>query len=183
MNPASGTAVPLQRPIVLVGLMGAGKSSIGRRLAQRLGVAFVDADEEIEKAAGMTISEIFDHDGEAVFRDGERRVIARLLTGPVGVLATGGGAFMDPNTRTLIRDKAISIWLKAELEVLLKRVLRRSNRPLLRNGDPRDILRKLMNQRYPVYAEADITVETGEGPHEAVIDTIVAALERAGSRT
>ena len=170
----------LARPIVLVGLMGAGKSSIGRRLAARLNVPFIDADDEIEKAANLSIPEIFERHGETAFRDGERRVIARLLGGPLGVLATGGGAFMDRQTRDLIRERGLSIWLKAEIETLLKRVARRNNRPLLKQGDPRAVLEKLMAERHPVYAEADLTVETGDGPHDLVVDQILAVLrERA----
>src|SRR5262249_29144580 len=134
---ASFNGKDLSRPIVMVGMMGAGKSAIGRRLAQRLGLPFVDADAEIERAAGCTIEEIFEKHGEAIFRDGERRVIARLLEGPVGVLATGGGAFMDPETRARIRSRAITVWLKADLDTLVDRVSRRSHRPLLTNGDPR----------------------------------------------
>src|SRR5580658_1208036 len=132
------------RPIVLVGLMGAGKTKIGRRLATRLGLPFFDSDEEIEAAAGETIEEIFANRGEAAFRDGERRVIARLLQGPVQVLSTGGGAFMDPATRAIMRERAISIWLRAELDLLLPRVTRRNNRPLLKAGEPRAVLERLI---------------------------------------
>lgn len=175
----------LDRPIVMVGMMGAGKSAIGRRLAQRLGMPFIDADVEIERAAGCTIGEIFEKHGEAVFRDGERRVIARLLVGPVGVLATGGGAFMDPETRARIRAGAISVWLKADLDTLVARVSRRNHRPLLQNGDPREILAQLMAERYPVYAEADITVETGDAPTAATVERVIdglAAFRRAGAK-
>jgi shikimate kinase len=164
------------RTIVLVGLMGAGKSAIGRRLAARLGVPFVDADTEIEAAAGRTIEEIFAEHGEAAFREGERKVIARLLDGPVQVLATGGGAYMDPETRARIRAHGRSVWLRAELDVLLKRVRKRSNRPLLKQGDPREILERLMGVRHPVYAEADIVVDSVDAPHEVVVDAIIAAL-------
>ncbi len=167
------------RTIVLVGLMGAGKSAIGRRLAQRLGLSFVDADAEVEAAAGCTISEIFDRHGETAFRDGEQRVIARLLDNPRHVLATGGGAFIDPPTRAMIREKAISIWLRASLDLLLARVKRRDHRPLLRAGKPRQILGRLMRERYPIYAEADITVESVDGPHEDVVGAILAALPHA----
>ena len=142
-------AISLPRTVALVGLMGAGKSSIGRRLAQRLKVPFIDADAEIEAAAGATIEEIFERHGEAAFREGERRVIARLLEGPVQVLATGGGAFMDPATRALMRERAITVWLRADLELLLSRVTRRNNRPLLKGGDPRAVLERLMAERYP----------------------------------
>jgi shikimate kinase len=169
-------AFPLPRTLALVGLMGAGKSSIGRRLAQRLKVPFVDADGEIEAAAGATVEEIFERHGEAAFREGERRVIARLLEGPVHVLATGGGAFMDAATRAVLRERAISIWLRADLDLLLARVLRRNNRPLLKGQDPRIVLARLMAERHPVYAEADITVDTIEGPPEATLDCVMAAL-------
>src|ERR1700758_5454519 len=147
----SKTIVP--KTIVLVGLMGAGKSCIGKRLAHRLGLAFVDADHEVERAAGCSIAEIFARHGEASFRDGERRVIARLLQNPVHVLATGGGAFMDPRTRELIRERAISVWLRADLELLMRRVSRRTDRPLLRVADPRQRLAELIALRYPVYGE------------------------------
>jgi shikimate kinase len=167
-------AVP--RTIALVGLMAAGKSSIGRRLAQRLKVPFTDADTEIEAAAGATVEEIFERHGEASFREGERRVIARLLEGPVQVLATGGGAFMDPTTRLLLRERAISIWLRADLELLLSRVTRRNNRPLLKAGEPRAVLERLIAERYPVYAEADIIVDTVEGPPDATLDRVIEAL-------
>jgi len=169
-------AYPFPRTVALVGLMGAGKSSIGKRLAQRLKVPFVDADCEIEAAAGATVEEIFERHGEGAFREGERRVIARLLEGPVHVLATGGGAFMDPATRALFRERAISIWLRAELDLLLPRVTRRNNRPLLKGGEPRAVLERLMAERYPVYAEADITVDTLDGPPEATLERVIAAL-------
>lgn len=171
-------ALPLdRRAIVLVGLMGAGKTTVGRRLAHRLGLDFVDADAEIEKAAGESIPEIFKLRGEKVFREGERRVISRLLDDGPQVLATGGGAFMDPETRAEIMDKGISVWLKADIDVLMKRVSKRGNRPLLRTADPRATMEKLMGERYPVYAGADIKVESREGPHEVVVDAIVAALD------
>ena len=162
--------------VVLVGLMGAGKSAIGRRLASRLGFPFVDADEEIESAAGCSISDIFEIHGEAAFRDGERRVIARLLSRPPHVLATGGGAFMDPETRTAIRACGISVWLRADLELLVSRVSRRNNRPLLAGGDPREILQRLMNERHPIYAEADVVVESRDGPHEQTVEAVLGAL-------
>lgn len=158
------------RSVVLVGMMGAGKSSVGRRLAFRLGVPFVDADNEIESAAGMTIPEIFAKHGEAYFRAGEARVIARLLDQGPQVLATGGGAVMDPQTRALIRDKGISIWLKADVEVLLKRTKRRSDRPLV------DRIKDLMPQREPIYALSDLVVQSRDEPHETIVDEIVAAL-------
>ena len=166
----------IPKTVALVGLMGAGKSSIGRRLAQRLGLPFVDADTEIEAAAGATIEEIFHRHGEAAFRDGERRVIARLLEQPVHVLATGGGAFMDSSTRALIRARAISIWLRADIELLLSRVARRTNRPLLKKGDPRAVLEQLIAERYPIYAQADITVDSVDGPPDVTLERTIAAL-------
>ena len=166
------------KTIALVGLMGAGKSSIGRRLAHRLGLPFIDADSEIEAAADATIEEIFQRHGEAAFRDGERRVIARILDSPIHVLATGGGAFMDASTRALIRARAVSVWLRADIELMLARVGRRSNRPLLKNDDPRAVLEQLMAQRYPVYAQADITVDSVDGPPDATLERVLAALAR-----
>jgi shikimate kinase len=170
-----GTALG-RRSVVLVGMMGAGKSSIGRRLAARLGIPFVDADSEIEKAAGMTIPEIFASHGEPYFRAGEARVIARLLEGGPQVLATGGGAFMNPETRAAIRAKGISVWLRATLEILSRRIKRRGDRPLLKTSDPAETLRRLMDERYPVYAEADLTVESREVPHDTIVDEIVGGL-------
>jgi shikimate kinase len=172
---ALGTALG-RRSVVLVGMMGAGKSSIGRRLAARLGIPFVDADSEIEKAAGMTIPEIFATHGEPYFRAGEARVIARLLEGGPQVLATGGGAFMNPETRANIHAKGISVWLRATLEVLSRRIKRRTDRPLLKTTDPVATLRRLMEERYPVYAEANLTVESREVPHDTIVDEIVAGL-------
>jgi shikimate kinase len=166
------------RTIVMVGLMGAGKTSIGRRLAQRLGLAFVDADHEIEAAAGCTIEEIFERFGEAAFRDGERKIIQRLLERPVHVLATGGGAFMDAETRARIKAGGISVWLKADLDLLLRRVSRRTNRPLLKQGDPREVLSKLMEQRHPVYAEADICIDSVDGPADSTVERVIKALDR-----
>ncbi len=166
----------LPRTLVLVGLMGAGKTSVGRRIAQRLGLGFIDADAEIEAAAGCTIAEIFTRHGEAAFRDGERRVIQRLLEDPVHVLATGGGAFMDPETRGHIHARGISLWLRAELDVLVRRVARRSNRPLLNQGDPKEILTRLMTIRHPVYAEADIIVDSLDAPTETTVDRCLGAL-------
>lgn len=164
------------RSIVLVGLMGAGKSTIGRRLSQRLDLPFQDADHEIEAAAGMTIPDIFAIHGEEYFRDGERRVIARLLQeGPL-VLATGGGAFMNEETRVKISQSGISIWLKADLEVLMRRVRKRGTRPLLQNSDPEGTMRRLMELRYPVYAAADLTVDSQEGPHDRVVNELLEAL-------
>lgn len=165
---------------MLVGLMGAGKSTVGRRLAAALGMPFRDADAEIEAAAGRSVSEIFAAFGEQGFRDGERRVIARLLDGPAHVLATGGGAFVDPSTRALINQKAISIWLKADVEVLARRVARRDTRPLLAGKDPLEVLRDQAAARYGSYAEAQIVIETGDAAHQSAVDAIIAALgERA----
>jgi shikimate kinase len=164
------------RSLVLVGMMGAGKSSIGRKLAQRLNLPFVDADSEIEQAAGMSISEIFAKHGEPYFRAGEARVIARLLDGGPQVLATGGGAFMHPQSREAIRAKAVSIWLKAEYDVLMKRIKRRSDRPMLKTDDPGETLRRLMQERDPVYAEADVTVHSRDVPHEIIIAEIISAV-------
>jgi len=172
---------------VLVGLMGVGKSAVGRRLAKRLDLPFVDADAEIEAAAGSSISDFFEQHGEAAFRDGERKVIARLLDGEPRVLATGGGAFMDPETRALVKSRGISIWLNANLETLVERVSRRNNRPLLKNGDARKILSELMAVRNPIYAEADIAVESVNLPlgemtvrvAEALHDWVAAHPERA----
>jgi shikimate kinase len=164
------------RAVVLVGMMGAGKSSIGRRLAGTLDIPFVDADTEIEKAAGMTIPEIFESQGEDYFRAGEARVIARLLDSGPCVLATGGGAFMNPQTRALVRDRGFSVWLKADLDVLLKRVKRRADRPLLKTDDPAATLEKLIVERYPVYAEADVTVMSRDVPHETIVAEIITSL-------
>lgn len=164
------------RSIVLVGLMGAGKSKIGRRLAARLNLPFCDSDHEIEAAAGESIEEIFANWGERMFRDGERRVIARLLARPVHVLATGGGAFMDPLTRQLIGHRGVSLWLRANLDVLVSRVSRRNNRPLLKSGDAGTILAQLIEQRHPVYAQADVVVDSGEGSPEATVSRAIAAL-------
>ena len=171
---------PFDKTIALVGLSGVGKSSIGRRLALALGMPFRDADAEVEAAAGRPIAEIFEQYGEAAFRDGERRVIARLLAEPPHVLATGGGAFMHPETRALIKEKAISVWLKADIEVLARRVGRKESRPLLAGKDPLDVLAAQARDRYPVYAEADVAVETGDTPHLGAVDAILKALaERA----
>ena len=164
------------RSLVLVGMMGAGKSSIGRKLAQRLSLPLVDADAEIERAAGMSISDIFDKHGEPYFRAGEARVIARLLDGGPQVLATGGGAFMHPQSRDAIRAKGISVWLKADYDVLMKRIKRRSDRPMLKTADPGETLRRLMAERDPVYAEADVTVMSRDVPHEIIIAEIISAV-------
>jgi shikimate kinase len=164
------------RTIVMVGMMGAGKSSVGRRLASRLGLPFIDADNEIELAANATVTEIFEQHGEAYFRDGERRVIRRLLDGKAKVLATGGGAFIQPETRAAIRENGISVWLKADRELILSRVRRRSNRPLLRTSDPGATIDRLIAERYPVYAEADIHIQSRDVAHEVVIDDILTGL-------
>lgn len=167
------------RAVVLVGMMGSGKSSVGRRLANRLGMSFLDADTEIETAAGMTIPEIFAQRGEAEFRDGERRVISRILvTQAPLVLATGGGAFMNAETRARVKELGVSVWLKAEPDVLMRRVRKRSNRPLLQTADPEATLRAMLAQREPVYALADLTIQSRDEPHEVIVGDIVAALER-----
>jgi shikimate kinase len=173
---AAVTAALGRRSIVVVGMMGAGKSSIGRRVALRLGIPFIDADAEIEKAAGMSISDIFAIRGEAEFRAGEARVIARLLESGPQVLATGGGAFVNPETRAAVTAKGISIWLKADFDVLLKRIRRRHDRPLLKTDDPGATLRKLMQERDPIYALADLTVQSRDVLHDKIVDEIVSAL-------
>ncbi len=165
-----------RRSVVLVGMMGAGKSSIGRRLATRLNVPFIDADAEIEKAAGMSIPDIFTAHGEPYFRAGEARVILRLLEGGPQVLATGGGAFMNAETRAAIGAKGISVWLRATFDVLCRRTKRRSDRPLLRGDDPHATLKRLIDERYPVYAKADLTVESRDVPHDVIVDEIVVGL-------
>jgi shikimate kinase len=172
----SAEAALRQRTVALVGLMGAGKSSVGRRLALALGIPFRDADEEVARAAGRSVADIFSELGEAAFRDGERRVIARLLDEPPQVLATGGGAFMHPDTRRLIAEKAISVWLKADLDVLAKRVARKTDRPLLQGRDAREVLEELALERDPIYALADITVDSMESPHHTTVQTIIDAL-------
>jgi shikimate kinase len=164
------------RSLVLVGMMGAGKSAIGRKLAQRLNLPFVDADAEIERAAGMSISDIFAKHGEPYFRAGEARVIARLLEGGPQVLATGGGAFMHPQSREAIRAKGISVWLKADYDVLMKRIKRRGDRPMLKTEDPGETLRRLMQERDPIYAEADVIVNSRDVPHEIIIAEIISAV-------
>lgn len=165
----------IDRPVVLVGMMGVGKTSIGRKLSALLHVPFVDADEEIEQAAQMTISEIFAQFGEEYFRDGERRVIARLIDGPGTrlVIATGGGAFVNPETRALILDKAIAVWLDSDVEVLVERVGRKDTRPLLRQGDPREILTRLKAEREPAYAQAPIHVKSGFGPQSRTVGKVL----------
>ena len=167
----------LDRPIVLVGLMGAGKSTVGRRLAKRLGLHFVDSDDAIEDAAGFSAAEVFERYGEADFRDGERRLVARLMDGDVRVIATGGGAYVDPRTRQLLNERSITIWLDAPVDILADRTGRRDTRPLLRNGDRKGTLERLAEQRGPAYAEAHIRVLSGQGAHKDVVDSIVKALE------
>jgi shikimate kinase len=171
---AEGISPP--RTVALVGLMGAGKTTVGRRLAAALGLPFVDADIAIAQAAGRTIPEIFSEHGEEEFRRGERQVISRLLAGPVHVLGTGGGAFIDPRTRALMKERAISVWLKAPLDVLMKRVEKRSDRPLLQQDNPRGVMERLMAERYPIYAEADLTVESSVGPHNVAVTAVLDAL-------
>ncbi len=171
---AEGLAPP--RTVALVGLMGAGKTTVGRRLAQALALPFVDADEAISTAAGRSIEDIFAERGECEFRRGERQVIARLLAGPAHVLATGGGAFINPNTRALMKEQAITIWLRAPLDVLMKRVAKRDHRPLLKEDDPEAVMQRLMDERYPIYAEADLTVDTAHGPHNTAVAAILDAL-------
>jgi len=164
------------RPIVLVGLMGAGKTSVGRRLAEKLGIPFVDADHEIERAAGKTIKDIFAEHGEPYFREGERRVIQRLIGDGAQVLATGGGAYMNDETRARIQEHGISVWLKASLPLLMKRVSKRQDRPLLQAEDPEGVMRTLMEKRYPVYALADVTVESRDVQHGQMVNDVIRAL-------
>lgn len=172
------------RPLVLVGMMGAGKTTVGRRLASRLGRHFVDSDEEIETAAGMSIEDIFATHGEADFRAGEARVIARLLKDRNIVLGTGGGAFINPETRALVKAEAVSVWIKADFELLFQRVSRRANRPLLKTANPRETLKKLIDVRYPIYAEADITVVSTDVPQDQVASQVIdAVLAYLGSTT
>jgi shikimate kinase len=174
----ASSPLSLPRTVALVGLMGAGKSAIGKRLAVRLGLPFVDADSEIERAAGCSIAEFFERHGEAAFRAGERRVIARLLDDPTHILSTGGGAYIDPETRALMRGKALTVWLRAELDVLFDRVKKRNHRPLLQQGDPREILAGLMTKRHPIYAEADIVVDSSAQPVDRTTDEVIAAVRR-----
>jgi len=165
-----------ERPIVLVGLMGAGKTSVGRRLAEKLDIPFVDADHEIEAAAGKPIKEIFADHGEAYFREGERRVIQRLIANGAQVLATGGGAYMNDETRARIQENGISVWLRASLPLLMKRVAKRQDRPLLQADDPEAVMRSLIDKRYPVYALADVTVESRDVQHGQMVNDVVRAL-------
>jgi shikimate kinase len=164
------------RPLVLVGMMGAGKTTVGRRLANRLGRRFIDSDEEVEKAAGMSIEDIFKLHGEDDFRAGEVKVIARLLKEEAIVLGTGGGAFINPETRALVKSSAVSVWIKADFEILFARVSRRSNRPLLKTPNPRETLQRLMEARYPIYAEADVTVVSRDVPQDQVATEVIEAL-------
>lgn len=171
------TRLSLPRPLALVGLMGVGKTTVGRRLAEALNVPFKDADEEIEKAAGQSVSDIFAAYGEAGFRDGEQKVISRLLDDGPHVLATGGGAFVQDSTRSILRQKAITVWLRTDLRVIARRVAHRNHRPLLRNRDPMDVLKEHEKTRYPFYAEADITVDTGDQSHAKSVELVLAALK------
>jgi shikimate kinase len=167
----------LDRPVVLVGLMGVGKSTVGRRLARRLGLPFVDSDAEIEDAAGFPAAEVFERFGERDFRDGERRLVARLVEGKIRVIATGGGAYVDPSTRSLLNERAITVWLDAPVDILAERTSRRDTRAQLRNGDPKAVLERLSEERRPSYAEAHIHVRSGDGAHKDVVEAIIAALE------
>lgn len=177
MNPVTASSPDKKsKPIALVGMMGVGKTSIGRRLAQRLQIPFVDADQEIVDAAGLSIPEIFEKFGEAHFRDGERRVIARLFDGKRKIIATGGGAFVNEETRQLMLERAIVIWLDADIDTLVERTARKGDRPLLANGDARQILTKLAQERNPVYAQAHVHVKSQSTPHEATLDAILKAL-------
>jgi shikimate kinase len=168
----------LDRPVVLVGLMGVGKSTVGRRLAKRLGLPFVDSDSAIEDAAGYSPAEIFERYGEQDFRDGERRLVARLVDGEIRVIATGGGAYVDPRTRELLNDRAITVWLDAPVEILADRTSRRDTRAQLREGDPKATLERLSNERRPSYEQAHIHVRSGDGAHGEVVEAIVEALEK-----
>jgi shikimate kinase len=168
----------LDRPVVLVGLMGVGKSTVGRRLARRLGLPFVDSDSEIEDAVGLPAGELFERYGEADYRDGERRLVARLIDGQIRVISTGGGVFVDPRTRQLLNDQAITIWLDAPVDVLAERTARRNTRPLLRNGDPKGTLERLAKIECEAYAEAHIHVKSGDGAHKDVVEAILRELER-----
>jgi len=173
----------LDRPVVLVGLMGVGKSTVGRRLAKRLGLPFVDSDSAIEDASGFSAAEVYERFGEADFRDGERRLVARLIEGEVRVIATGGGAYVDPRTRQLLNERSITIWLDAPVDILTERTGRRDTRPLLRNGDRKGTLERLSEQRRPAYAEAHIHIKSGTGAHRDVVEAIVRALEEYLSKS
>jgi shikimate kinase len=176
-HPKQAAALRIDRPIALVGMMGAGKTTVGRRLAKALGLTFRDADLEIEKAAGMSVSELFEKHGEGSFRQGEAKVIERLLSGPPIVLATGGGALTNAATRALVKEKALSIWLRAEVDTLVRRATRRPTRPLLKRGDPKETIARLLAERTPYYAEATLTVDSRPGAHGKTVAAIMAALE------
>jgi len=167
----------LDRPVVLVGLMGVGKSTVGRRLARRLGLPFVDSDSAIEDAVGLSCAEVFERYGEDDFRDGERRLVARLIDGEIRVIATGGGAYVDPRTRKLLNERAITVWLDAPIDILTERTARRDTRPLLRTPDPRGTLERLSGEERPRYSEAHIHIKSGNGAHRDVVEAIVQALE------
>ena len=171
-------SLKLSKTVVLVGLMGAGKTCIGTRLAAKLGLPFVDADTEIERAAGCSVPDIFELYGESAFREGEKRVIARLLKDPVHVLATGGGAFMDSATRQEVRDRAISVWLRADLNLLVSRTGRRAGRPLLQNSNPREILKRLIEERHPIYTKADLVIDSAREAPNLTVDRLIGALEK-----
>ncbi len=166
-----------ERPLVLIGMMGAGKTVVGKRLASRLGLPFIDSDHEIEACAQLTISEIFARHGEPYFRDREHKIVSRLVSAGSRVIATGGGSFIHPATRAVLQDRSITVWLKADFDVLMRRVRKRHNRPLLQTPDPEGTLHRLMDERYPVYAEADLTIVSRDGPQDQVVDDIVKALE------
>jgi len=178
LNTQNALKIIGERPVVLIGLMGAGKTSVGRFLARKLSLPFSDADLEIEKAAGMSIAEIFEKHGEEYFRTGERRVIRRLMGEGAKILATGGGAFMCDRTRELILDEGIAVWLKADIDVLMRRVSRRDTRPLLRAEDPRAVMQSLLDQRYPVYEHAQVTVQSRDVPHDVIVDEIVEGIAK-----
>ncbi len=167
---------PPDQPIALVGMMGVGKTTVGRRLAPRLGLPFRDADHEIEKAAGMTVAELFERHGEESFRRGEAQVIERLISGPPVVLATGGGALTHAGTRRVLAERALTVWIKADIDVIVRRAVRRGNRPLLKAGDPKEIIARLLAARAPYYEQADIHIESAPGPHARTVDAIFAAI-------
>lgn len=167
----------LPRSLVLVGMMGAGKSSIGWRLAKKLGIPFHDSDQEVERAAGCTVADIFETWGEKAFKDAERRVVKRLLSEDTQVISTGDGAFIDPETRELIKENAISLWLRADPEILYERVTRRDTRPILFEGDPKEILDAMIEKRYPIYAEADLTVDSNDDAHDATVTRLIEVLK------
>lgn len=173
---ANRNLLGLKQPVVLVGLMGAGKSTIGRRLAKEIDLDFTDSDTEIAEAAGCSVSDIFEIYGEAMFRDLEKRVLLRLLGGPPIVLATGGGAFMNAEIRSAIKEQAISVWLKADIDILVERVSRRDTRPLLKTGDKRSTLARLMDERHPIYSEADLVIDSGDNAHEVVVQKVIQSL-------